>query len=180
MRDGSNLDDRISVSDAAKLFADRDRRKNDDARSAEDRARKAIQYAVKNNQLPSLDGGKTFLLADFVGWARSLNRNGESWDSKFSGFPAHLTISAELTVRRPQFDATFIREIARPTVEAPVEWVEALRKANSRWAESQRENDQLQAEVARLREAAARYEEIRAKSRKAAGARRPRNVEKSE
>lgn len=176
--DGLNRDDPIPLLEASRLFAERDMRKGDDVRSAEDRARKFIKEAVKKGALPSPDDGKTFPLADFVGWARSLTRNGESWDDKFKGFPANIKLS--FTVAAPVMTAGFsmLAQIVTPATDAPQEWVNALEKANRKWADAQRENEILLAEIERLRPLAERQEEIRAKAQKAAKMPRPRTVEK--
>lgn len=176
--DGLNRDDPIPLLDAARLFAEKDMRKGDDARSAEDRARKFIKEAVKKGALPSPDGGKSFPLADFVGWARSLTRNGESWDDKFKGLPANIKLCFTFAAPIVAVDFSMTTQIAAPAIDAPQEWVSALEKANRKWADTQKENKRLLAELERLRPLAEHLEEKRAKARKAAKMPRRRDAEK--
>lgn len=169
--------DRITMNEAAKLFAERDMRKGDDARMAEDRARKRIKSAAKKNALPSLDGGQAFLIEEFIGWARSLTIRGESWDGKFKGFPAHITLRFTSTVPTPTIEFSMTGRIAAPAVPAPKAWVQALEKANQRWAEAQKEVERLQAEIDRLRPDAEQRQRVRAINKKNGGKRS--RVEKS-
>jgi len=170
--------DTITIAKAAELLAVRWHRNCDDKRSAKDRARKRIVAAAKNEILPSPDGGKSFLVEKFVGWARSLTLDGVSMDDKFKGFPADITISGTATV---EITAEFwmVSQIPAPEVLAPTEWVDALKRANQKWAECQRENERLRAENEHLRPLADRYEANRKSNQESA--KKPRSrAEKEE
>lgn len=162
----------ISMSEAAKLLAERDTRSTDRHKSANNpayqRATGTIERAVKKwkvridnggrmdaveeGELPSPDGGKNFLIEEFVGWARSLNlKEVGSLDDKFKGFPAIIRIGGTATFPVPTVEFSMTRQIAAPCSPAPSEWVDALERANRKWVECQKENDELRAELERLR-----------------------------
>lgn len=162
----------ISVSKAAKLLAERDGRSTDAHKSAKNPAyQRAIGTieravgkwkgrienggrvdAVEEGELPSPDGGKNFLIEEFVGWARSLNlKEVGSLDDKFKGFPAIIRISGTATFQVPTVEFSMTRQITAPRVPAPREWVDALERVNREWVECQKENEDLRAELERLR-----------------------------
>ena len=148
--------DIISLSDAAKLYAERDTRAGDDARSANQRARAAIRYALKKGDLSSPDGGKTFLIELLVGWMRHLEINGESWDRKFKGFPAHIVLRFECVMPMPTCEM-------RVVVQS-----DSLDAANRKWAALQVEHEATKVALALAQEKAARYDDICSANQKSA------------
>lgn len=162
----------ISVSEAARLLAERDIRSTDQHKSAKNpayqRATGAIERAVKKwksridnggrmdaveeGELPSPDGGKNFLIEEFVGWARSLNfKEVGSLDDKFKSYPAIIRINGTATFPVTTVEFSMTRQIDAPRAPAPSEWVDALERANREWIECQKENEGLRAELERLR-----------------------------
>lgn len=169
--------DLISRGDAESIYAERDARKNDLSKTtAMDRARKAIGRA----KLPSPDGGASFLVEEFFGWAKELDLKlpagaawvGEfadtPWRERFSGFPATIRMSFVVELQgRAEWDQRLIRGVAAPECSAPAEWHAALAAANSQWADDQRRIAALEAELAKLRPIAEAKSSLREKRQEA-------------
>jgi len=132
--------DMLNLSDAAKLFAQRDMRSGDNLRTAEGRARAKIKYDAKNGKLPN-DKDKGFLIEEFVGWAKSLTNMGDGWEAKFNGLPS---------VRRFFFNI----DCPAPTLETSIVILPGtLEKANELIRQLQAKLDASEEENAKLRRA---------------------------
>jgi hypothetical protein len=149
--------ERITKQEAIQLLAIRDSRKNDGDRSAKDRAKDTIKRAVKSGQLSLRDGGKRFLIEDFVGWARVRPWKGKLKHSfPFPQFPAQETRTHSTGVVYEGFHAgTFLRHRLEPDLPHAIqEW--------SKWeAETmilRAENQRLRAEIDRLKPLAEKWE----------------------
>lgn len=140
--------DRIALKEAAKLYADRDFRDGDDARSANQRARSAIGYALKKGSLSSPDGGKTFQIELLIGWMRSIVINNESWDDKFKGFPADIELKFECVAPLPTCEVSIVAQS------------NSLDVANRKWAVLQAEHEAMKAALELAQAKAARYDDI--------------------
>lgn len=140
--------DHITLKEAAKLYAGRDFRENDDARTANHRARSAIRYALKKGGLPSPDGGKTFKIELLIGWMRSIVINGDSWDDKFKGFPADVGMKFECVVPLPTCEVSIVAQS------------NSLDVANRKWAALQAEHEAMKAALELAQAKAARYDDI--------------------
>lgn len=140
--------DHIALKEAAKLYADRDFRDGDDARSANQRARSAIRYALEKGNLSSPDGGKTFQIELLIGWMRSIVISGESWDDKFKGFPADIELRFECAVPLPTCEVSIVTQS------------DSLDVANRKWAALQAEYEAMKATLDLAQEKAARYDDI--------------------
>ena len=137
--------DEIPLAEAAKMLADRNVLETDKHKAAKNPAYQrclgTIKRAVKAQKLlPCNEQGTAFKIEVFADWARSLNlKEKGSMRDKFNGLPEVLQIGFECTVPVPacEFDI--------------VATSESLDVANRKWAECQREIEELKAEIERLR-----------------------------
>ena len=164
----------VSRHEAEAIYAERDARKSDMGGAARERARKAIGRA----DLPSPDGGKSFLAEEFFGWAKELNLKlpaGAAWVGKFAktpwrerfaGYPAVIRIQGECNLAiTAEAKLCVTRGVPTPECSAPAEWHEALATANMAWAEDQKRVMELEAELAQLRRDAAAKSDLRERRR---------------
>lgn len=151
--------DTLTLTKAAEIYAQRDRRKDDSDRTADDRARQAIKYAVLKGKLSAAsEDGKSFRRDYFTFWASSNkpNRKGIEWVGDFADIPwperfeglyevSHPVVHElkfEVDYQYPE-EAILQAPIPVPSEEAPWEWVEALGFAKF-------QNDALRKKLAEL------------------------------
>lgn len=107
----------ITITEAIELIASRDFREFDTRRSAKDRARKRVNYAIKKNELRPVEG--KLQLKHFGFWARDV------WPTKFNDLPA---VSYPYSVEAP-LSITVLPSIPMPqTLDDCYKEIRALRK----------------------------------------------------
>lgn len=150
--------DSITLSDAARLYAERDSRPHEDVRTANQRARSAIARAQKNGLLPdfSATGERCFPVEKFVGWAISQGQS-QSW----LDWPADVVRQQVVSMSAPPVVSTMHKR----------EYL-SLDEANRALAELQVRCRTLEEELEMLRPIGKRVSETNAK--KQAAAKKPR------
>lgn len=130
--------DKLNFNEAAKLLTALAIQANENQRKVEERQRKRITCHAKNGKLPN-ENGKSFLIEEFVGWAKSLPGMGDGWEAKFKGLPS---------VRRFAFDI----DSPAPTVETSIVTIpETPEKASELIRQLQAKLDACEEENAKFR-----------------------------
>lgn len=130
--------DKLTFNEATKLLTAFVIQKNEKQRTVEERVRKRITDHAERGELPN-ENGKSFLIEEFVGWAKSLKNMGDGWEAKFKGLPS---------VRRFPFDI----DCPAPTAEISIVTIpETPEKASELIRQLQAKLDACEEENAKLR-----------------------------
>jgi hypothetical protein len=108
----------ITIAEAVRLIASRDHRKSDDKRTAMDRARKRIKYAIKKGDLRP-DKSNKLELKHIACWANDI------WPGKFTDIPSE---SYPYSINLPIVITVTASQSVPQTIEECQKEIRALRK----------------------------------------------------